>query len=151
MDAQHPPNGSQSEDLDEGKPELAGILAGWVARTRPFAEPLSPRGPQPVVAEHRGPAKEVPMGRWLQKYRYGSLGTKAFRRECRSCNWLSCNNLQVPWTAFWRYWLCLAGSVPLSAVFPLSRRSVISLVWPFFNGMFFSQSEYAPFELARKS
>jgi hypothetical protein len=56
-------------------------LAGWVARTRPFAEPLSPRGPQPVVAEHRGAAKEVPMGRWLQKYRYGSLGTKAFRRE----------------------------------------------------------------------
>jgi hypothetical protein len=23
-------------------------LAGWVARTRPLAEPLSPRGPQPV-------------------------------------------------------------------------------------------------------
>ena len=22
---------------------------GWVARTRPLAEPLSPRGPQPVV------------------------------------------------------------------------------------------------------
>ena len=24
-------------------------LAGWVARTRPLAEPLSPRGPQPVL------------------------------------------------------------------------------------------------------
>jgi len=24
-------------------------LAGWVARTRPLAEPLSPRGPQPVM------------------------------------------------------------------------------------------------------
>jgi len=23
-------------------------VAGWVARTRPLAEPLSPRGPQPV-------------------------------------------------------------------------------------------------------
>jgi hypothetical protein len=23
-------------------------MAGWVARTRPLAEPLSPRGPQPV-------------------------------------------------------------------------------------------------------
>ena len=24
------------------------VLAGWVARTRPLARPLSPRGPQPV-------------------------------------------------------------------------------------------------------
>jgi hypothetical protein len=24
-------------------------LAGWVARTRPLSEPLSPRGPQPVL------------------------------------------------------------------------------------------------------
>jgi hypothetical protein len=29
-----------------GKQEMK--LAGWVARTRPLAEPLSPRGPQPV-------------------------------------------------------------------------------------------------------
>jgi hypothetical protein len=27
-------------------------LAGWVARTRPLAEPLSPRGPQPVVTSY---------------------------------------------------------------------------------------------------
>jgi hypothetical protein len=26
-----------------------GKKAGWVARTRPLAEPLSPRGPQPVL------------------------------------------------------------------------------------------------------
>jgi hypothetical protein len=25
-------------------------MAGWVARTRPLTRPLSPRGPQPVVA-----------------------------------------------------------------------------------------------------
>jgi len=31
--------------------EIAGrvLLAGWVARTRPLAGPLSPRGPQPVI------------------------------------------------------------------------------------------------------
>jgi hypothetical protein len=28
-------------------------LAGWVARTRPLAEPLSPRGPQPVIERLR--------------------------------------------------------------------------------------------------
>src|SRR5437773_1711242 len=28
-------------------------LAGWVARTRPLAEPLSPRGPQPVLRRLR--------------------------------------------------------------------------------------------------
>jgi hypothetical protein len=28
-------------------------LAGWVARTRPLAEPLSPRGPQPVLRSLR--------------------------------------------------------------------------------------------------
>jgi hypothetical protein len=26
-------------------------MAGWVARTRPLAEPLSPRGPQPVLSK----------------------------------------------------------------------------------------------------
>ncbi len=35
----------------EGKPE--GQLAGWVARTRPLAGPLSPRGPQPVLQRLR--------------------------------------------------------------------------------------------------
>ena len=25
------------------------VVVGWVARTRPLAEPLSPRGPQPIV------------------------------------------------------------------------------------------------------
>jgi hypothetical protein len=45
-------------------------LAGWVARTRPLAEPLSPRGPQPVLSKLQigyvwlngppGPAKAVP-------------------------------------------------------------------------------------------
>jgi hypothetical protein len=41
-------------------------LAGWVARTRPLAEPLSPRGPQPVlrrlrtrIARHNGPAEPL--------------------------------------------------------------------------------------------
>jgi len=29
------------------------FLAGWVARTRPLAGPLSPRGPQPVVTHAR--------------------------------------------------------------------------------------------------
>ncbi len=33
--------------LSEGK--LKTKQAGWVARTRPLAEPLSPRGPQPVL------------------------------------------------------------------------------------------------------
>jgi len=28
-------------------------VAGWVARTRPLAEPLSPRGPQPVLQRLR--------------------------------------------------------------------------------------------------
>jgi hypothetical protein len=30
-------------------------LAGWVARTRPLAEPLSPRGPQPVGLQNAVP------------------------------------------------------------------------------------------------
>ena len=30
-----------------------GFLAGWVARTRPLAGPLSPRGPQPVIIHVR--------------------------------------------------------------------------------------------------
>jgi hypothetical protein len=30
-------------------------LAGWVARTRPLAEPLSPRGPQPVLSKLQSP------------------------------------------------------------------------------------------------
>jgi hypothetical protein len=29
-------------------------VAGWVARTRPLSEPLSPRGPQPVLSKLRG-------------------------------------------------------------------------------------------------
>ena len=29
-------------------------VAGWVARTRPLAGPLSPRGPQPVLSKLRG-------------------------------------------------------------------------------------------------
>ncbi len=32
----------------------SGKKAGWVARTRPLAEPLSPRGPQPVLQTLRG-------------------------------------------------------------------------------------------------
>ena len=35
-----------------GKPPKK--MAGWVARTRPLAEPLSPRGPQPVLRSLRG-------------------------------------------------------------------------------------------------
>ena len=34
--------------------EEAEKKAGWVARTRPLAEPLSPRGPQPVLQTLRG-------------------------------------------------------------------------------------------------
>jgi len=41
-------------------------MAGWVARTRPLAEPLSPRGPQPVpqrlrtfIAPHNGSAEPL--------------------------------------------------------------------------------------------
>jgi len=30
------------------------VMAGWVARTRSLSEPLSPRGPQPVLARVRG-------------------------------------------------------------------------------------------------
>jgi len=30
------------------------VMAGWVARTRSLSEPLSPRGPQPVLATLRG-------------------------------------------------------------------------------------------------
>jgi hypothetical protein len=35
--------------------EIVGrvLLAGWVARTRPLAGPLSPRGPQPVIIHAR--------------------------------------------------------------------------------------------------
>jgi len=33
--------------------ERSQNLAGWVSRTRPLAEPLSPRGPQPVVSKLR--------------------------------------------------------------------------------------------------
>jgi hypothetical protein len=29
------------------------VMAGWVARTRSLSEPLSPRGPQPVLARVR--------------------------------------------------------------------------------------------------
>ncbi len=32
----------------------AGLIPGWVARTRSLAEPLSPRGPQPVLRRLRG-------------------------------------------------------------------------------------------------
>src|ERR1051325_3951387 len=37
-----------------GRNEGSGNLAGWVARTRPLAGPLSPRGPQPVLSKLRG-------------------------------------------------------------------------------------------------
>jgi hypothetical protein len=54
-------------------------------------------------------------------------------------------------TVAFAYWFCFAGKVPLSAVFPFNRRNVTSLVWALRNGMFFSQSEYAPFAVARRS
>jgi len=44
----------------EGFEEVKGrsvhreILAGWEARTRPLAGPLSPRGPQPVGVQDGG-------------------------------------------------------------------------------------------------
>jgi hypothetical protein len=34
-------------------------IAGWVARTRSLAEPLSPRGPQPVLARLRAVAARL--------------------------------------------------------------------------------------------
>src|ERR1700688_2229590 len=56
-------------------------LAGWVARTRPLAEPLSPRGPQPVLRTLRvgcvrlnGPAE--PLGRVRRSWYWGS--TRSF-------------------------------------------------------------------------
>ena len=55
------------------------------------------------------------------------------------------------WSTVESHCLCFAGSFPLKAVFPFSRCSVISFVWPFQSGMFLSQSEYAPFEDARIS
>ena len=55
----------KKEDLAAGPPyyvpwsvfqrEAKKKLAGWVARTRPLAEPLSPRGPQPVLRSLRTP------------------------------------------------------------------------------------------------
>ena len=53
---------NEKEDLDPGPPFNTHLLncmrskkkvAGWVARTRPLAEPLSPRGPQPVLRRLR--------------------------------------------------------------------------------------------------
>ena len=41
------PPSKRADRKSEGK--LKTKQAGWVARTRPLAEPLSPRGPQPVL------------------------------------------------------------------------------------------------------
>jgi len=60
------------------------ILAGWEARTRPLAKPLSPRGPQPVVLQVRVRAGNASMVRWPQKERYGGRGTLALE-DSRSC------------------------------------------------------------------
>ena len=38
---------NRTAKLDEG-----GVWVGWVARTRLLAEPLSPRGPQPIVTDY---------------------------------------------------------------------------------------------------
>ncbi len=52
----------EKEGLAAGPPTVCSGLncrgkkknqAGWVARTRPLAEPLSPRGPQPVLRRLR--------------------------------------------------------------------------------------------------
>src|SRR5580765_4465079 len=48
--------------------------AGWVARTRPLAEPLSPRGPQPVVQMY-GEAAGCSMGQESHRTGYGGRGT----------------------------------------------------------------------------
>jgi hypothetical protein len=46
------------------------VMAGWVARTRSLSEPLSPRGPQPVLARVRG----VGVGHFaLPQHRLGRL------------------------------------------------------------------------------
>jgi hypothetical protein len=52
MDARSGPPGTQRL-----RAEMTGIkrkLVGWVARTRPLAEPLSPRGPQPIGLQIEG-------------------------------------------------------------------------------------------------
>jgi len=49
--------------------------AGWVARTRFLAEPLSPRGPQPVMPLYGGLEKQ-PMGRRSQSTGYRGFSTR---------------------------------------------------------------------------
>src|SRR5689334_15829483 len=51
-------------------------LAGWVARTRPLAEPLSPRGPQPVPVTLGSPPVCL-NGPREPSFRYAGRGTSA--------------------------------------------------------------------------
>jgi hypothetical protein len=45
-----PGEGKKANLVGYKRLEISGLdMAGWVARTRPLAEPLSPRGPQPVL------------------------------------------------------------------------------------------------------
>jgi hypothetical protein len=70
-------------------------LAGWVARTRPFAEPLSPRGPQPVVAEHRGVPKKSQWADGSKNIGTGVLVLRHSGGKCWRCNWLNSNSLEA--------------------------------------------------------
>jgi len=38
--------------MEAAKLDKGGVWVGWVARTRLLAEPLSPRGPQPIVTDY---------------------------------------------------------------------------------------------------
>ena len=53
--------------------------AGWVARTRPLSEPLSPRGPQPVLSTLRG-CFVPPNGTLEPKLGYRGLSTTPHRQ-----------------------------------------------------------------------
>jgi hypothetical protein len=51
-----------------GLERMGQILAGWVARTRPLAGPLSPRGPQPVDFQNAALAR---MPQWADSPTFG--------------------------------------------------------------------------------
>jgi len=56
-------------------------LPGWVARTRPLAGPLSPRGPQPVVSNYS--LTPFPsMGRTTHFLGYPGLSTPVLTKVC---------------------------------------------------------------------
>jgi hypothetical protein len=71
------------------------FLAGWVARTRPLAGPLSPRGPQPVGFQD---AARAGMPQWADSPTFGGTGVVVPSQHTGSkaspSNLLDLNNLE---------------------------------------------------------